>query len=187
MVNYRPIIQGMDKSLWNCLSLEERSIYQNIRDERRQIEWSEVRRALFEIYDHYGKVEFPINNLSHAWLGNFGMSAAVACYSKNPNLKIGVDIEHIDRVISDTLMGFVSEGMELLLPLENIFLWNIKEACFKAGKNLHQSEDFRNYQVQNFDSFLREGEVQEKRSLFTYKFKLIRYGCWSIAVAVFLD
>jgi hypothetical protein len=181
-IGFRPILCAMNERLWLRLSADERSFYCNIRNEYRQKEWSEARLALFDIYDHYGKSENTKHNLSHAWWNGIGMAVAVVYDSKDSDLKVGVDIEHRDQAISDTLMRFLSIDPESLLVLDPISLWNIKEACFKAGKD-GQSEDFRNYQIQNFDSLLNIGEVQERNSLSRYRFKLISQNCWSVAVS----
>lgn len=190
IINFRPILLAMDDELWRQLSCEEKIKFKQLQGISRQMEWCETRRSLYKIFNENQNSKLQkISSVSHAWYNESGLAAAAGYFDlqitskNNMRVGLGIDVENKNRIISNLVVQSILSGIELILTLDPLWIWIIKEACFKANPLLNKSTDLKHYQIQYYDHALKTGYALETTSFFQFNFRLIELKDWRIALA----
>lgn len=171
----------MDETLSRELSDSERIRAGALPPGPRRIEWAEARRLEREARAALGPEPGAMLSISHTT----GIVLVLGALWKAPGpLGLGIDVELLDRAITDRVSNRIADSSERALfpTLTDLNLWVIKEACFKANPD-NEGTVVAQYRVIAFDSGTGEGRVEGPGGKTTFLVGDYEPR-WRIAVAV---
>jgi hypothetical protein len=161
------------------LTSDQRGKFSKLTALSRRLEWSEARRCERQLREKLGAG--IKTSISHSKVGDHPVVFAVGAALPEKN-GIGVDAELASRAVSDSAARRFISPEEVILGIEPLELWVIKEALFKANPK-NTGTIILHYRITSFDLSTRTGLAQFGGH--EMKFICLRLSGWIVSVALF--
>jgi 4'-phosphopantetheinyl transferase EntD len=164
-----------DEAFLTRLSVSDQERWRDLKSRAsswRQAEWLAGRRCVAEVTKILGPAS---TSLAHS-----GECAVAVGLVSGSGVSVGVDLEKSDRLVDDNVAKRIVTVEERRLGLGAIFIWAIKEACFKA-ENQSLGVPWQ-LKIFSYDAELGVG-VAGRDSARPIRFRLVQSNGWVIAFA----